>query len=391
MDPFQKLPEEIYDQILKHFTAHELLYTLSLISRKWYEVIGKSVVSMEKVRLNLKSRRRTDFNERIEMLKWMSQKSSRKYLYITANCLFDEKVSKEFFEFLKTESCAHLVDINIRSMKINFEVKNELKLPKLEQLKVMFIPRDIVNSLMVASENLRKLILWNETPMAYDDLNYLPNETTIECAQKCMERNIKLEVLEIQGRANFYAFFHEDISKFVGVNLKKLTVKNEMSPQFLTENQEKNFISFLKTQKDTLEYIYVDKCGPKVIEFIFNKMPNLTTIRFDIELQDPNKFDVKNLNLMPNEKIQNFELAYVKLFDDLKDYLDLVPNVKEILIGHMNPRVLQYVSNLPNLELIVYRYDDCAGGCEAQYENLKRENPEIVNKNIKMTVCNDFM
>lgn len=391
MDPFEKLPEEIYDQILKNFTTHELLYTLSLVSPKWYEIIGKSTVCMENVKLNLKSRRRTDFNERIDTFKWMSRKNSRKYLNIQANCLLDEKVSKGFWDFLNSESCAHLMEINCRSMSMNVEVREELKLPKLEHLKVMFIPREIVNRLMVASDNLKKLILWNETPMSYDDLNYLPCEDTIKSAQKCLATNTKMEELEIQGRANFFAFFHEDISSFVKVNLNKLTVKLEMSPELLTENQEKNFISFLETQKESLEYIYVDKCIPKVIEFIFNQMPNLTTIRFDFELKELNKFDVKELNLIPKEKIKKFELAYVKLFDDLKDYLDLVPNVKDILIGHMNPRVLQYVSNSPTLETIVYRYDDCAGGCEAQYENLKKENPELVNKSIKMSVCNDFL
>jgi Cft2 family RNA processing exonuclease len=163
-----------------------------------------------------------------------------------------------------------------------------------------------------------------------------------------------------------------------------------MSPHLLTESQEKNLISFLETQKECLEYIYFDKCVPKVIEFIFNKMENLKTIRFDFNLQEP-KFDVKELNLTPNEKIETFELAYVKLFDDLKDYLDLVKNAKNLLIGHMNPRVLQYISDLPNLETVVFRYDDCAGSCDAQYENLKKENQELINKNIKMSVCNDFL
>lgn len=340
MDPFEKLPEEIYDQILKNFDTYDLLYVLSFVSTKWYEIIGKSLISMENVKLNLKSRRRTDFSERVETLRWMSRKSSRKYLNIQANCLLDESVSKEFWDFLNAESsCAHLIDLNCRSMKINFEVKEELKLPKLECLKVMFVPRDIVNSLMVSSENLRKLILWNETPLSYDNLNYLPSELTIECARKCIETNINLEELEIQGRANFYAFFHEDISKFVKCSLKKFTLKIEMSPKLLTENQEKNFISFLETQKETLEYIYIDKCMPKVIEFIFKHMPKLTTIRFDFDLQESDNFDIKELNLIPNERIQTFELAYVKLFDDLKDYLDLVPNVKEILIANMHPRV----------------------------------------------------
>lgn len=388
MDPLENLPEEIYDEILKNFTTNELLDVLSLVSQRWYEVIGKSSVCMENVKLNLKSRRKTDFNERIETLKWMSRKSSRKYINIQSNCLIDSLVSNEFWNFLQSPSSNHLVNLNIRSMKIDFEVTEDVLLNKLESLKVMFIPREIVNRLIGSSYNLRKLILWNETPLSYDDLDYTPTRQTIEATRKCIESNEKLEELEIQGRANFYAFFYEDISDFVKCKLKKLTVKIEMAPERLTEDQENNFLKFLENQKQSLEFVYVDKCSPRVMQYIFNSMPTVSFIRFDIE----KNFDMKELNLSINEKITNFELAYLKLFDDLKIYLELVPNVKEILISNMNPRLMQYACNeLIHLESLIYRYDDSAGGCENVYENLKSENPELKNTKIKLSICNDFL
>lgn len=390
MDPFLRLPEDIFIEILKHFDVHERLFSLSLVSSQWYETIGKSNICMQNIKVNLRSKRKTDFDERIETLKWMSRKNARQYQHIQVNCLLAENVSQEFYSFLT--NCYSIETLFVRSMKLDSEVElSNLSLPKLEYLKVMFIPRSAVNKLLVSTSNLRRLILWNENPLSYDELNYLPDQNTLEDVKQCMSSNVKLEELEIQGRANFFAFFQQDISKSAQCELKKLTVKIEMKPELLTESQEKNFISFLRSNADSLEYIYIDKCSTSVIQYVFNKMPNLKTIRFDILLDESNKLDIKELNLRVNQKITNFELPYVKLFDDLKDFLMLVPNVKSILIGHVIPRVLNYATeSLSCLESLTFRYDDCAGGCERLYENMKKGNMEI-NQNINLNVCNDFL
>lgn len=393
MDPFEKLPEEIFDGILRYFDVNEIIFKLSLVSKKWYEIIGKSSVCMEKVKLNLRARRKTDFKERIDSLEWMSRKDARKYVHIESNCLLNEDISIKFYNFLKT--CSSLESLFVRSIKVEdqekFDLFDELSLSKLKSLKLMFIPREVINRFLSSSTNMKRVILWNEVPLSYDNLNYLPTDATIECVRQFMLNNKHLEELEIQGRANFYSFFHQDISSYVKCQLKKFTLKIEMSPQLLTESQQENFLKFLSTQADSLKYIYVDMCGKNIVEYIFCKLPQLQTIRFDIELQEPNRFDVKDSNLQTNENITTFELPYVKLFDDLQDYLNLVPNVKQLLIGHVVPRLIDYASiNLLQLESLIYRYDDCAEGCQRLYDNIKNEKPES-NKKITLSVCNDFM
>ncbi|KAG5681725.1 hypothetical protein PVAND_011135 [Polypedilum vanderplanki] len=389
MDPFEKLPEEIYDQILKYFEIDETIFTLSQVSKRWYEVVGKSSVCMQKVKINLKSKRKNDFVERIETLKWMSQKNARKYQIIQANCLFDEKVSDEFYNFLKTANS--LEYINMRSMKLEGQELESISLPKLEYLKVMFIPREVINNLITSTSNLSQLILWNETPLSYDDLNYQPSEKTIESARWCLENNSLLTELEIQGRANFFAFFEKDIAPYVKCHLKKLTVKIEMKPKLWTDYHVQHFINFLASQADFLEYIYIDSCPPAIIKYVFNDMPKLKSIRFDIEQTEPDKIDVKVLDLNVNQNITSFEMPYIVRFDDLKDFLVLVPNVEKILIGHVIPRLMEFVvTSLTHLESLVYRYDDCAGGCEQLYKNMLQNNPEN-NEGIKLSVCNDFM
>jgi hypothetical protein len=389
MDPFEKLPEEIYDQILKYFAIEDLVFTLSQVSVRWYEVVGKSSVCMQKMKINLRSKRKNDFAERVETLKWMSRDKSRKYQHMQANCLIDESVSSEFYNFLKSSNS--LEHLSMRSMKLEPQELPCLSLPKLEYLKVMFIPREVINNLITSTSSLSRLILWNEVPLSYDNLHYQPSEKTIESARWCLGNNLQLEELEIQGRANFFAFFEQDIAPHIKCHLKKLTVKVEMKQELWTEAHEKHFLNFLESQADSLEYIYIDTCNSAIVKFVFNNMPNLKSIRFDIQQTEPYKFDVKELGLSVREKCTSLELPYVAVFDELKEFLALVPNVQQILIGHVIPRLMEYVTATNvQLETLVFRYDDCAGGCEQVYANMLKENPDI-NQNIKLSVCNDFM
>ena len=119
-------------------------------------------------------------------------------------------------------------------------------------------------------------------------------------------------------------------------------------------------------------------------------MPLLKFARFDIELREPNKFVIKDLNLTLNENITHIELPYIARLEDVIDFLVLVPNVEEILVAHLNPLLITYAtSNLLNLKKIVYRYDDCAER-EEFYENTKKENEEY-NQSIKFELYNDFL
>ena len=389
MDPFEKLPEDIYDNLLQHFNYVEVYDVLSCVSKNWYNQVASSAVCMKKIKLNLRSMRKNDFSERIETLKWMSRKDGRKYQHLQIHCLLDEGVSNEAWSFLGSVS-ESVETINIRSLKLDKELK-EISLPKLEELKMMFVPRDAMNLLLNASSCLKKLILRNEFSLCYDDIDYTPTEATINSIKDCINKNTKLEELEIQGRPNFLSFFHQDLTETIKFQLKKLVVKIEMPAEKVIAQNLDNLIKFLVHQAPFLQHVYIDSCGSQLIQHIFKNMPVLNFIRFDIELRDPNKVLIKDLNLLPNEKITQIEIPYILLLDDIKDFLELTPNVEQILVGHLSPRLIEFVGkHLMKLQSIVYRYDDCYGGCEDVYRNLKHENPEM-NKNIKFTMCNEFM
>lgn len=389
MDPFESLPAEIHDNLLQFFSVKEVLDVLSLVSKSWYAIVASSKVCMSKTKLNLRSQRKTNFYERIGTLKWMSRKEARKFQHLQINCLLDEAISVDVWNFIDSVSDS-VETINIRSMKLD-ETLRDIKLPKLEQLQVMFIPRDAMNSLLKSTSVLKKLILRNEFPLCYDGIDYTPNESTLNSIKECIRNNQKLEELELQGRPNFLSFCHEDVSSHINFNLKKLVVKIEMSADKVLIENEDNLIKLLTHQAGSLQHVYIDLCGPRVITHVFNNLPSLTFIRFDIEQRDPKKLVVKDMNLLVNERIKQLELPYIPLLDDVKEFLDLTPNVEEILVGHANPRLLQYAGkNLPKLKLIVYRYDDCADGCEMSYEKMRKENPEM-NQNIKVAICNDFL
>lgn len=389
MDPFEIVPVELHENLFRYFSMKETIEVLSLVSKAWYTAVASSPVCMRKIKLNLKSKRKTNFAERIDTLRWMSRKERRNYIYLQINCLLDEAVSHEVWNFLDSLSKS-AENINIRSMKLNEKLK-PISLPKLEELKVMFVPREAMDLLLTSTSTLKILILWNEFSLCYDNIDYTPSDSTLESIKELVTRNEKLEILEMQGRPHFLSFFHENIAEAVKFSLKKLVVKIELSAEKILPENEEYLSTFLSKQAKSLEHVYIDSCGTRIIKQVFNELPALTFIRFDIELREPNKFDLKTLNLIPNSKITQLELSYIKRFDEIKEFFDLVPNVEEILVAHINPLLLQYGSKeLSKLKNIVYRYDDCAGGCEFAYENIKRENPEIT-RSLKLTICNDFL
>lgn len=99
MDPFDKIPSDIHDDLLQYFDVHGVVHVLSLVSKTWYDAVASSPVCMKKIRLNLRSQRKTDFDERIETIKWMSRKGGRSYQHLQINCLLDEPVSHEIWSF----------------------------------------------------------------------------------------------------------------------------------------------------------------------------------------------------------------------------------------------------------------------------------------------------
>lgn len=396
MDPFEKLPADVFDNLLGFFSAHEVLNILSLVSKHWYDAVAASNVCMKKIHLNLRAQRKTNFSERLETIRWMSRKGGRAYQHLQINCLLDERISHEIWSFLDSQA-GSVESINIRSMKLD-ETLPKISLPKLEQLKMMFVPREAMDLLLTSTTNLKKLILRKEFPLCYEGIDYTPSEATVKSVKECFSANRKLEELELQGRPHFLSFVNENLTGIVSFKLKKLVVKIETPVEKILEEHEENFIQFLSHQSQSLEHVYVDACSLRVIKHVFADMPVVKFIRFDIEIRDPrvantvpNIFDIKELKLKTNEKITQLELGYIARFDELRDYLELAPNVEELLVGHMNTRVLEYaIKQLPSLVSIVYRYDDCDGGCEAAYLSLKPENRET-NQSIKLSLCNDFL
>lgn len=390
MDPLDRIPEEIHEQFLSYFTTTEAIHSLSLVSKKWYDAVANSQHFMRKVRLHMKNRRRNDFKDRVATLQWMSRKDARPYQHLVLNCLLDIRISVESWSFLMSIA-ESIKTLNIRSIKLEDQILEKFAIPNLEELRIMFIPRHGINSLITSSNKLKTLILRNEFALCYNHIDYTPSAETIDSVREFLNKNPDLTELELQGRPNVFAFFHQELAEYSKVKLQKLTVKIEMTPTKTAENHTCNLIKFLESQENSVEYLYIDQCGPKVIEKCIAGMPKVNFLRLDIELIEPDRFSIKDLNLPVNEKIRQFELAYVRIFDDLKEYLDLLPNLEQVLIAHLSPRVIEHFGNhLEKMKLLVHRYDDCAGGHAEAYKVFKLDNPEG-NQNIQFELNNDFL
>ena len=130
MDPFEKLPEDLHDTVLRHLNVKEVVEIVSLVSKSWYKVVATSQNALKRIKLHLRAQRKTNFQERIATLEWMSREETRNYQHLQINCLLDEQISREVFKFFK-EKGNSFETVNIRSCKFEAEdVIEKLSMPR---------------------------------------------------------------------------------------------------------------------------------------------------------------------------------------------------------------------------------------------------------------------
>lgn len=131
--------------------------------------------------------------------------------------------------------------------------------------------------------------------------------------------------------------------------------------------------------------MFIDVCRPRVVEHIFNKMSNLTSIHVETLMTD---YSAKDLNLRLNERVVDLKIPYVNRHEDIREILSITPNLETLFVAHLSHETMNYIAyNLMKLTTLKYRYDEI--DCEILYETLKDQNEEV-NQNIEMIVDYEY-
>lgn len=383
MDPLHKVSHDIRHLVFQHFSAREVL-EFSKISKEWHQAIG-SERCMKLIKISLKfwlNSAGTKQEQSEEKIKVM-QNSVRSYYNIAIDCRFNRDLSLELWKWLKF-SASKISELSIKSIKL--ESAMPLSLPNLQVLKLTYVPTAVRNILINSSSSLKKLKLKLESPLKWIETSSRSDEESLTCIRNCMEKNHKLQELELHGSVQYRSFFDGNISKVVSFQLESLIIKSRMRLALISEENERNLIEFLKTQKSSLKSFFIDVCRQSVIQHAFNNMPVLASLHIDVMIM--NEYKVRDLHLNLNENIIDLKIPYVTRHQDIKEFLAVTPNLTSLFVAHLSHETMQSIAwNLKNLITLKYRYDEI--DCEDFYDTLKYSSPDV-NQEIEMIVDYEY-
>lgn len=382
MDPLRKVSHDIHHLVFQHFNAREVL-EFSKISKEWHQTIG-SERCMKIIKISLKFWRNsagTKQEQTDEKIKVM-QNTVRSYHNLAIDCRFDRNLSLELWKLLEF-SASTITELSIKSIKL--ESTSPLTLPNLQVLKLTYVPTSVRNILISSSSSLKKLKLKLESPLKWNETSG-SDEESLACIRNCLEKNNKLQELELHGSVQYRSFFDGNLSNVVRFQLESLTIKSRMRLALISEENERHLIAFLKTQKSSLKSFFIDVCHQNVIQHAFNNMPVLASLHIDMMIM--NEFEVKDLHLNLNENIIDLKIPYVNRHHDIKEFIAATPNLTSLFVAHLSHETMQSIAwNLKNLITLKYRYDEI--DCEDFYDTLKDTFPDV-NQKIEMIVDYEY-
>lgn len=385
MDPLEQVSPDIDYLIFQHLTPKEVL-EISNVSKSWNEIIGSSTTCMKKIELALRfwkdtpGTKQEQCNEKIKVI----QESTRQYQNVSIDCRFDKSLSYEFWKFLSSHQSS-LVELKIKSIQLEFAspLTPCLTLPKLQVLKLTYVATNVRNILLRSCCSLTKLKLKMESPFKWGESTKIEQES-LTSIRKCLEVNQSLKDIEIHGCTQYNLFFDLQVSDVVRFRLKMLKIKSGLRLAVLSENNERNLISFLRTQLDCLESFYIDGCRINIIQFVFNNMTALRSIQVDVMVMEKN--EISELHL--NENIRDLMIPYVNCHENIREFLIAVPNIESLFIAYLSHESMNFIArNLMNLKTLKFRYDE--NECEDFYEQLREDHPEV-NQSIEMIVDYEY-
>lgn len=387
MDPFSNILQEVHHFVLQHLDVREVLGA-SEVSKQWSDCIGSSQVCMKKIKFVVKfqtiwisQQQPKQLTKRLgqtdEIIK-LFQGIKRNYKNVEVDFKFDRTLSIAFGEFLK-EAGQFVTNLKVKNISEQLPV---LQYPKLEVLKLSGVPTSVRDDYLSNTSSLKKLILKADLPRSMPSRASNLDKDPLVCLQHFIKTNHSLVELEIHGAAHYVTFFKSDLSKAVNFRLNTLKVKNGMRLAHISEEYEKNLISFLATQSSSLKSVFIDVCRPAVIQHAFNKLPALTSLHLDVMFMI--SYEVKELKLHLNQRIVDLKISYISKESDIKEFLSLTPNLSSLFVGNLSHATTEYIArNMQHLEILKYRYDKL--DCQAFYDELKLDFPEV-NQHIHMII-----
>lgn len=377
-DPLEVLHTDVIDLILQHLSWRECL-TSSTVSAIWYELIGESLKSMSRVKINIPRQINRDALEVHHHVNVLNSKRSYRNIYVD----FSQQHYNDILDILAPPARkwreVQLLNANFKNE--NFlehfngsvellvlqriacdepNVNKEISFPRLTHLKVFSCNGALLRRLASCS-NLQEL----HFAEAVIDLDERENFARL------LANNRKLQTLSILVE-NGRTLLPKQIVAQCQFELKKFVIDSFDSSS--TEDFRKSLNELLLSQSASLEIIDIGMwCGSEVMETCL-KMPKLENLSCNLKNDENVNWNVVNLDTnftvrrlflryisplesnhlhdkffsnLPNLKTYKAENLH---FDDLISLSTRCNNLEELFIENFNVPVLPNENCFPNLK-----------------------------------------
>lgn len=385
MDPLDAVFTDVYDLILQHFNAKDVI-KCSMVSRSWYEIIGSSHNCMRNVCLHLekpshqlealrKSQRRYEHfriqpGSRGELAK-VFKKFRPRTAVITDS---DETDHGDFFDFMMSLAPS-IEDLQPgEAATVNARKIKSIDFPKLRVLQYSVGDRNAFSIFQGSNPRLERVLLSFNAEISTDIL--LPTNII----HSFMQRNPQINHLWL---CEFDGAFQCDLTKDVHLDLKTFAIaKTSLG---LARNVADNLVKFIKAQKnlDWLKILCLH--DENVFARIWNEGKFKRIFIMDCSL----KGAMHSVELYRNDSIEEINF-YLNPSCHILKFLRASPNLRAFKVRQLSKEILDFAaSSLRCLETI--QYQSVENGVEKLYDELKlKPSDKRINRNINLEEMDFF-
>lgn len=386
MDPLSSLFVDVFDSILQHLNAKEVL-KCSLVSRSWYEIIGSSRKCMKKIVLKIDCPSHQINDLKLSLRKYENIKilpGSRNELAEVIQMFRPKDVSitddhedvidhRDYLIFMQSmaKTVEQLQPGEVRS--VNAKSIETVNFPKLQELQYTLTNRSAFSIFLGSNPKLEKVLLSFNDEVPTDFL--VPNNIVYTFLQQ--NSQIKsLWMCEIDFT------FLTDVTQGVDLDLKTFAFAKSRSDQ--SEIIGDNLVKFIKSQRK-LEWLKILSLREgNIFARIWNECVFQKLFIMDCSL----KGSLSEHVLMKNSSIIEINF-YLNSSCHILKFLQATPNLKSFKLRQLSKQILLFaVQNLRSLERI--QYQSVEKGVDQFYNELKVSPAANINQQIQLEEMNFF-
>ncbi|CAO1402176.1 unnamed protein product [Diamesa serratosioi] len=364
MDPLVNIVDELHDLIFQHFYGDDVINAF-LCSKTWNRIISNSKLCMSKIKMEICYKIQNEIvEEQYRILyNYYLMNGPRHYQNLDINMKkgLTTVLPKECFKILELmiSSLSDIVLINV--IISDNDVSNKLHIPNLQYLRMEFCSQKLYDVLLKSSKSLISLELSTAD---------VPIEISI---LYCLKTNPNLKILHCRVNV-FHMIFKTDVADLFKFQLEKFYYESDIDYNQSGPVVHDNFLKFLKNNCSDIKVIELQTADVKIVNFIFNEMENVK----EVAIMELNKNE--GLCFKENKTVESLELNYVKSKDELKPFVDFLPNLKTLNVNELDNDMIFYAATFLE-KLTAITYEMIGINTIEYYEHLKKTIPHI-NRNI---------